>query len=492
MTMQDYTNIAAGTMLTGWQNAMTNAAQQAAQAAYNQAVLAGQSDDRALAWAKFAWQQKMDEAGQTGMWNGQYNMPTEQWFTGQFGQWYGPGGSPQAGDQTLQANQQAYNQAYQNSQLYGQYYAPGTTPGVGTATQSAQQQASQRAQQNAALTGYLQNTGSGNIVADAWATLDPATQQAYLQSSPGGNDAQEAMNRYYQNYQQAVYARAREAGVAITPQLMSDVVYGGWNQQGTETMQHQQQMFSQQLQQEQEARAAQAQQQSQAMSYLNLLSNLRGPADWAKYQQVLGSTPGGMRDLVAAAMGQYVPGGGATTGVAPQAASLQSMMAQVGGYDYGGQGGGQLNMPNVYTGGQGSYGGQPGTMNTYSSWQGPNGEVNNQQAGTARGAYFSQQWPGVTQQPAGGGQVWGSGIGVGQQQPTPQQQQQGLGGGTNLPAPNQIAAQSWNNMAPTQKQMLLGMYESQGWDKTDVEALMNQSMPKYATNAASAGTWRLQ
>src|SRR5262245_38335102 len=139
----------------------------------------------------------------------------------------------------------------------------------------------------------------------------------------------------------------------------------GWYQapgttgQGVQTLQGQQQQFQQGLQTQQEARAAQGQQQSQAQAYLQLLSSLRGPADWAKYQQVLGSTPGGMRDLVAAAAGQYVPGGGATTGMAPQAVSLQSLMGDVSGNPYTGQGGGQLNMPNVYQGGQGSYGMMP-------------------------------------------------------------------------------------------------------------------------------------
>ena len=89
-----------------------------------------------------------------------------------------------------------------------------------------------------------------------------------------------------------------------------------------------------------------------------------------------------------------------------------------------------------------------------------------------------------------------------QAQPTPDQQQQAQGGGTNmyggqqqqynLPAPNQIAAQSWNNMAPSQQQMLLGQYEANGWDKNDVQALYNQALPKYAQNQGGAGTWRLQ
>lgn len=402
-----------------------------AQQTYYSALASGQSQSQALEAAKFAWQQKMDEATQTGMWNGQYNMPTEQWFTGQFGQWYGPGGTPQAGDQTLTAQQQQYNQAYQNSQAYGQYFAPGTGPIAGNQTQGAISQAQQNAATQAGLTGYYTPAAQTTVTPADFHAQDQATQQQYLQYNQ--NDPTAAANKWAQDAQASLQRFANE-----------NPTYG---QQ--QTLAGQEQGFTQNLRTEQEARAAQAQQQSQAQSYLSLLASLRGPADWAKYQQVLGSTPGGMRDLAAAAMGQYVPGGGATTGYQPQAASLQSMMGQVGGYDYSGQGGGQLNMPNVYQGGQGSYG-----------------------------------------QPQG--QAWGSGIGIGQQGATPQQQQQGLGGGTNLPAPNQIAAQSWNNMAPSQQQMLLGMYENQGWNKDDVLALHNQSLPKYTAGGTGTGTYRLQ
>jgi hypothetical protein len=39
---------------------------------------------------------------------------------------------------------------------------------------------------------------------------------------------------------------------------------------------------------------------------------------------------------------------------------------------------------------------------------------------------------------------------------------------------------------------MLGDYEAQGWYKPDVEALFNQSLPKYAANAPTAGTFRLR
>jgi hypothetical protein len=286
-------------------------------------MLQYQNERLAFEKAQQAWKEVMDKAGLTGMYEGQYTMPVQQWQAETFGTW----GSPTAGQQTLGGQQQQWQQAYNTAAQYGQYYGPGQAPAVGTQTQAAQQQ-----------------------------------------------------------------------------------------------------QYNQWLQAAQEARANQALQQQTANQYLTLLSNLRGPADWAKYQQVLGATPGGMRDLVAAAMGQYVPGGGATTGQSPQAATLQTLMGQVGG-------------------------------------------VAGQQAG----------------QP---------------QQPGMDQAQNAMGGGTNtmgaqpqqynLPAPNQIAPQTWRNLAPSQQEMIKGEYEAQGWYKPDVEALFAQSLPKYAANAPTAGTFRLR
>jgi hypothetical protein len=61
-----------------------------------------------------------------------------------------------------------------------------------------------------------------------------------------------------------------------------------------------------------------------------------------------------------------------------------------------------------------------------------------------------------------------------------------------LVAPNQMAAQTWANLAPSQQQMLLGAWEAQGYNKEDAQALFNQSLPKYASGAAGAGAFRLR
>jgi hypothetical protein len=123
------------------------------------------------------------------------------------------------------------------------------------------------------------------------------------------------------------------AGQPPPGQAQGSTTYGappGYQQgQPIQTLAGQQQQWSQGFQEQQ-------QQQQTAQNYLNLLSQLRGPADYAQYQKVLGATPGGMQSLVAAAAGQYVPGGGATTGVQPQGVTLQSFLNQATGGQFSG------------------------------------------------------------------------------------------------------------------------------------------------------------
>lgn len=182
----------------------------------------------------------------------------------------------------------------------------------------------------------------------------------------------------------------------------------GWQQgQPIQTLAAQEQNYTQWLRSQEEARQQWTAQQTAAQNYLTMMTNLRGPADWAKYQQVLGATPQGTQDLVRAAAGQYIPGGGATTGVAPQAASLQSLYGQT----------------------------------------------------TGGGASGQQQL----------------------------QQMQG-----SLVAPNQMAPQTWNALSPSQQQMLLGVWESQGYSKDDAQNLFKQSLPGSQGQGMGAGSYRLQ
>jgi hypothetical protein len=173
---------------------------------------------------------------------------------------------------------------------------------------------------------------------------------------------------------------------------------------GQTTLASQQQAYNQWLASQQQALSQWTAQQTASQNYLNLLSGLRGPADWAQYQKVLGATPGGMKDLVAAAAGQYVPGGGATTGVQPQSVNLNNFVqGAVGGPDAGSQAAMQSLVP-----------------------------------------------------------------------------------------PNQMAPQTWNALQPSQKQMLLGTWEAQGYNKDDAQNLFNQSLPKYGQMSPTAGSFRLQ
>ena len=116
---------------------LTQQAQAAAQAAYNQGMLQFQNEQLALQRAQQAWKEVVDKAGLTGMYEGQFTMPVQQWQAQTFGTW----GAPTSGQQTLEAQQQAWQQAFQNAMAYGQYYAPGGAgPQAGQQTLQAQQQ----------------------------------------------------------------------------------------------------------------------------------------------------------------------------------------------------------------------------------------------------------------------------------------------------------------------------------------------------------------
>ena len=61
----------------------------------------------------------------------------------------------------------------------------------------------------------------------------------------------------------------------------------------------------------------------------------------------------------------------------------------------------------------------------------------------------------------------------------------------NLPPPSQIAPQNWNAMTDVQKRLLLGMYESAGWNVTDAQQQYLASLPKYGSPSPQSGTFRL-
>jgi len=517
--------------------ALTQRAQAASQAAYNTSMANNEGEQTALAKAKFAWQQMNDAATLSGYFPGGYGfgttagqatLPNMQWTDTTFGQAYANGlKSVSPGTMTQAALENSQQYGLNQAGVTGVYYDPGQmTYAPGTFIRDPSTNAIGQIQQNGQLRmfgdqgDFLRAGGSWDMVnnPDMVRNVDTATYQRLAQApgqngnGPGGT-ASLQMQQMYGTYgmptagaptmaMQALYGSnaaptanqqtlaaqqqyfneaATEAGITGWYNAPSSTASTGANPtpgSGQQTLAAQQQYWNQAYQQ------SQANQQN-TQAYLQLLSSLRGPADWAKYQQVLGSTPNGMRDLYAAAMGQYVPGGGATTGYQPQAANLNTLQEQVGGYTTNP---GQPQQPGYM---------QPG-------YQQPGYQNQMLAAGNYRNAAMPNGGNTGQDPSQMSAQTWGSGLGVGtgnSQQQTQTQYQQAMGNGTNayganqqynLPAPNQIAAQSWNNMTPSQQQMLQGMYEANGWDKQDVEALRQQALPKYAQNASSAGTWRLQ
>ena len=325
-----------------------------------------------------------------------------------------------------------------------QALSQGPPTGPAQMTQAAQQQQYAQAAQSAGITGFFNdptqtlnayNQRGQSIGGQTFDQLPGDQQQYWLQYNQ--NDRTRAAQAWAQGTNQALVNAGTPIPGQNAPTLQMQALYGQYgaptagqqtlaaqNQYaqlyggagapptaGQTTMAYQQQQYNQWLQATQEARAQWTAQQNAAQSYMQMMANLRGPADWAQYQKVLGATPQGTQDLVRAAAGQYIPGGGATTGVQPEAASMNSLYNQLTGAQTSGQ----------PSGGQ---------------------ELQNMQ--------------------------------------------------NTLVAPNQMAPQTWNALQPSQQQMLLGVWESQGYNKDDAANLFKQSLPKYATSAPSAGAFRLQ
>jgi hypothetical protein len=300
--------------------------------------------------------------------------------------------------------------------------------GSGAYQTPAQQQTMQMQAQTAGLTGMT--------------TYQPYTSGTWLYDPNTGTYGQVSDNGQVRNFSDI--NQAKQAGMPVADwaggnqvdparvvQTSSANNWGGIGGQQATTA-YQQQLYNQGLSTAQFLAQQQQQQQQNALSYMQLQSQLRGPADYGAYLQTMASTPGGMGDLVRAAAGQYIPGGG-TTGVAPTAASLQSL---------------------------------------------------SQQAGVGSPGYTQQQ-----QQPVAG-QTTGAPAGGPQAAPTTYSDY--MRAANALPNPNQIAPQSFNMMTDTQKQMISGMYQQLGYTPQDVSDLFKGSLPQVAQGQANAGQYRLQ
>lgn len=95
--------------------------------------------------------------------------------------------------------------------------------------------------------------------------------------------------------------------------------------QGQQTQQAQEQAFLQDLANRQLQQQIAAQQQGTALNLLQLGSQLRGPANYAQYLQMMGQTPQGLRDLVGGLAGQYNFAGSSGPTGATTPASLQTL-----------------------------------------------------------------------------------------------------------------------------------------------------------------------
>jgi hypothetical protein len=331
---------------------------------------------------------------------------------------------PQQTLQGLQAyqgmNTQAQSNALAQSQATGMYQAPSQiyAPGTNAGGQKFQDldQATQQAY-------FYSNGGDWTAAMNKWvADSNAAYQQAggQPQNQPGTpQETLQAQNQYFNQAQQY----AQTYGQYYAPSAPGQTAQAGTNapQAGQQTLAGQQQQWQQGFSQEQLNQQA-------SQQYLQLLSQLQGPADYGKYLNVLGSTPGGIQGMVGAAAGNYIPGTG-STGVSPQGQTLQNLVGAATGQAGGGTG---ANAQNNQSFQQGTGSASPGGMNYQ------------QYMNTAQG----------------------------------------------LPAPNQIAPQAFNNMTPSQQQMMGGMYQQLGYYGPDINAMFQQSLPKYAAGSSS-GNFKL-
>ena len=127
--MQTYANT------EGAQQAIKNAMDQAYQV-YLNAKLQLDNDTLAFNKATEAFNESITAAGVTGMFQGQPTQAAMQYYANTFGQW----AQPTSGQQTLAGIKQQQDYQNQLASMYGQYYAPGQTPTSGMQTLQAQKQ----------------------------------------------------------------------------------------------------------------------------------------------------------------------------------------------------------------------------------------------------------------------------------------------------------------------------------------------------------------
>lgn len=233
----------------------------------------------------------------------------------------------------------------------------------------------------------------------------------------------------------------------------------------------------------------QQQENTQANQMLQLAASLRGPRDAFQFAKVLGGTPHGLSDALAAVSGRYTLPGYQGGGAAPEAVSLQNFMGDVYAAT---PAGGLRTMPTpvITPPGPGEVGiqGAPSYAPVTGQWstpapahtvsppgaQAPTNAYNYQPTGDGSQTVYP---PGISA-PVQAGQVSSpaplSGANlqqIGTQQMAAQPYQ--------LPRPSQWNAEAYANLGAYRQDLLGAQYEAAGWDPQAAIDQFKQSLPTY-------------
>lgn len=294
---------------------------------------------------------------------------------------------------------------------------------------------------NASLGGSGTNYSQGGISASTIA--DNFARAAYNNALAAGVGESNAINRakleWQKQYDSAVLSGYFNDKPTLARQEFEATATGTYDGKPTEATREFNVGASGYLDdaRQQATLAREAEQNKTALGYLQILAGLRGPQNAFQYARVLNGTPNGLSDIVNAASGRY--GISSFGGGAPPA------------------------VPNASTNG---------------ASVGPNGELSTT---PNAGASLLPQTGGsaapVPMGEAGLDTLIGDANNPARVQPPST---------APLPLPNQIDPVAFSKYSPTQKSLLSGAYESQGWDPLDVEAIRKASLPAFRGPARGA------
>jgi hypothetical protein len=356
------------------------------------------------------------------------------------------------GEQQLQqtAAQQAAYQAYLNKRME-LVDMPGVQTEKDKLALAAAQEAYTEKLGNANLTGFLSD-GTPTFDRLKW----DATNQQWTETATG---------------------TMADGTKTLAGQLQDSNLSGMYNGQQTEAASEFARTLA--IQQQNADLAARTQRSQEAQAMLTLQSQLRGPRN-AFQQQALtqGLNATGLSNSVNAIAGQYTPILGGAEHMAPQAASIGSMVQDMNGQMMAPTGGPQFQAPTgqyqPYAGAAPTGGGAPLTA-----------------AELAQGTQDAQQ---VAQTNAGGAMSTSSAPSGYQPYNAQQAQQQNTASlignqqqpntdinayTAALPSPNKIVQRNWAQLGTDDKQFLLGAYETGGRSANDVQDAITRGMPQF-------------